>query len=427
MTSEELTRLFFSLVCLLGLAHGFGYAFERFRMPRVIGEIGAGILLGPTIFDRVAPDLHHAIFGHAASTEQIFSFLYWLGLTSLMFISGFHVQRHIGRREAQLVIVTLIAATSLPFAAGWIVPDLFDVASYLGPNANNISTRLIFAVAFAVTSIPVISKIFYDLGIVDTRFARVVLAVATTKDMILWMALSVATEIAQQQGTVPEPGLIPVMVVKTTVFVGVSLWIGPRLLQWMNGLRFNLVLKGSASGYLFLICFLFAAVSSFLNINLVFGALIGGMVVGAVDDERVNKVKERVADVVRGLFVPIYFALVGFRIDFLEGFDAGFTFLFIAASSLVELGAVALGTWFILRSLLGCLNLGVAMNTRGAPCIVLASVAFEAGIIGTSFHIALVAAAVLTSLISGIWFREITDRRLPLLGRQPLGIDNKKG
>jgi Kef-type K+ transport system membrane component KefB len=180
-------------------------------------------------------------------------------------------------------------------------------------------------------------------------------------------------------------------------------------------MRFNLVLKSSATGYLFFICFLFVTLASFLSINLVFGALIAGIVVGSVPDERLEFVKERISDVSHGLFIPVYFALVGLKIDLPDNLDPVFTVAFILISSAIVIACVTMAVRLSGQGMLSSLNFGMAMNTRGGPGIVLASVALEFAIINQTFYVTLVSAAVITSLISGIWFRQLLRRGLPLM------------
>src|SRR5690606_11187895 len=124
---------------------------------------------------------------------------------------------------------------------GWTAPQVFDFTPYAGPNGGILPLTLVIAIAFAVTSIPVISKIFLDLKIIESRFARIVLAAATAQDLLLWVALSVATAVAQS--AVAEPGTLAATLFKTLAFVGFALIFGPDILDRATRMRFNLVRK----------------------------------------------------------------------------------------------------------------------------------------------------------------------------------------
>lgn len=413
MTEFELSRMFLALFCLLGMAHGCGYACQWFKMPRVIGEIGGGLLLGPTVLGFFLPEVYTFIFAAFPTEGQVLSAFYWIGLTALMFVSGFRVQRKLDRDDTSLIAVIVVAATGLPFLAGWFAPQVFDFAPYAGANGGVLALTLVIAIAFSVTSIPVISKIFLDLGIIQTRFARIVLGAATIQDLFLWIGLSLATSLAQ--GGEGDAGDLALTITKTLAFVGVALAFGPRLLSWVSRLRINLVWKASPIGYLFSVCFLLVAVASLLSVNLVFGALVAGMVVGACSNGAFEPVKERIGDISAGLFVPIYFAIVGLKIDLPSDLDLGFTLGFIVLSSAIEIACVFVAAKLTGRDMLTSLNFGLAMNTRGGPGIVLASIALGAGIINETFYVTLVVAALVTSLVSGMWFRWLLARGKPLM------------
>ena len=109
-----------------------------------------------------------------------------------MFTAGFRLQRNSTRRTAALR-GSLFGATVIPFSAGWAATYWVNLSGYLGPQGNSITLALIFAIAVAVTSIPVISRIFIDLKLIKTRFAKIVLAASTVQDVLLWAALAVAT------------------------------------------------------------------------------------------------------------------------------------------------------------------------------------------------------------------------------------------
>mgnify|MGYP003571152599 CR=1 FL=1 len=404
MSEFELSRMFVALMCLLGAAHAFGYLFERFSLPRVVGEITGGILLGPTLLGRVFPELYDAGFSAFPAQADVLSAFYWLGLTALMFVSGFRVQRHLESEDRRVTFGLIAAATILPFVAGFSFPHFVPLDMLAGPAGNSLALALVAAIAFSVTSIPVISKIFLDLKIIDTRFARIVISAATIQDLILWVGLSVALGISQGNGEV-DVGEIAQILFKTIVFLGIAITFGPRFLTYLTHMRLNFIRKASPTGYLFFVCFLVAALASFFSINIVFGALVAGVIVGATSNEELNKAKDQISTVSVALFIPIYFALVGLKIDLPNHFDLLFTLAFIVISSIIEVLCVVVGMRIIGRDMRSSVNFGIAMNTRGGPGIVLASVALHAGIIGDVFYVTLVMAALLTSLVSGIWFR----------------------
>jgi K+:H+ antiporter len=144
------------------------------------------------------------LFNTARHPGHILTFVYWLGLLLLMFVSGTEMQQLFGRGERRTVGWLIIVGTGTPFLVGLLFGPHLISPSLAGPHGNRVSLIIILAVGVAVTSVPVVSKIFADLKILDTRFARLVLGVAVLEDIVLWLALAVATALAAKTATSPS-------------------------------------------------------------------------------------------------------------------------------------------------------------------------------------------------------------------------------
>ena len=245
MSNPDLTSILLLLLLLAGLAQLFGYVFVRFRQPRVVGEIFAGILLGPALLGRFpAASRLTAAANHQANS---LNFIYWLGLLLLMFLSGAETRQLFTREERTEVSWLAIVGTGTPFLLALLLGPWLVRPQLYGPNGNRVSLIIILAVGVAVTSVPVVSKIFADLKILHTRFARLVLGVAVLEDIGLWLALAVATATAGK--TVLRPRELTYHLVTTIVFFGLGLTVLPRILKRINKLRFNTLAKQSPVAY----------------------------------------------------------------------------------------------------------------------------------------------------------------------------------
>lgn len=405
----ELATIFTAVVCLVAAAHALGLVFQRCDMPRVIGEIAGGLLLGPSVMGHLAPDLYRSLFAALPTEGKLIWLLYWIGLVLLMFVSGFEVQRSVDRADWRIITAILIGATVLSFAAGVAAPAFYDFSPFAGPKANALSLTLIIAIAIAVTSIPVISRIFLDLGMMRTRFAKIVLFVATVEDLLLWMALSVALGAAGASRVSGQAMGVHAGI--TIVFFAVALLVLPRLVRWLNRSRDG----SSAVPLALMLCFALAGVASLLGLNVVFGALLAGIILGTVSGERIAKAKEHIAAIGMGFFIPLYFAIVGWKIDLVHHFDLSFFCGFLAVAIVCKAGGTLLAARAAGQDWRSSANLAVAMNARGGPGIVVATVAFEAQIINETFFGILVATALITSLMAGWWLRWVQKRGWPLL------------
>ena len=183
MSNSALTSVLFVLFLLVGLAQLLGWLFVKMRQPKVVGEILAGVVLGHAVLGRL-PAIAH-LMQSVQHQGNILDFVYWMGLLLLMFLAGAETQQLFTREERREVGWLTIVGTGLPFRprrsrfAPWIIRP-----SLAGPNGNRISLTIILAVGVAVTSVPVVSKIFADLKILHTRFARLVLGVAVLEDIV---------------------------------------------------------------------------------------------------------------------------------------------------------------------------------------------------------------------------------------------------
>ncbi|MDH5223586.1 MAG: cation:proton antiporter, partial [Actinomycetota bacterium] len=181
--SLELARLLLALTLLLVTAHSVGYLAKRFGQPRVIGEIVGGLLLGPTVLGALAPGLHDQVFPPTGPVPFVLDAMYQLGLLLLMFSAGSEIRSSFQADERRTVIAVTVTGMIVPFLVGLGFVALLPAGAHIGAAGDRTAFVLVFALAIAVTSIPVISRIMFDLGILETAFARIVLAVAVVEDV----------------------------------------------------------------------------------------------------------------------------------------------------------------------------------------------------------------------------------------------------
>jgi Kef-type K+ transport system membrane component KefB len=395
----------------VGLAQLSGYFFVKLRQPKVVGEILAGIVLGPDLIGRLP--FASGLMEATKHQVNILNFVYWLGLLLLMFLSGAETHELFGREERREVAWLAIVGTGMPFVLGLMLGPRLISPALAGPNGNRISLIIILAVGVAVTSVPVVSKIFADLKILHTRFARIVLGVAMLEDIVLWLALAVATAIAGK--TVVNSREISVHLIGTITFFGLGLTIVPRIVKRINRSRFNVVAKHSPVAYTIAVLLGYCVVAGALNVSLVFAAFLAGFAVVHKRRRLFSEALDAIGKVSFAFFIPVYFAIVGLKLDLIHGLSFWMIAAFILGSCAVKIISVSLAGRFAGFRGLDLINLAITTNARGGPGIVLASVAFDAGIISPKFYTTLVLAAVLTSQMAGAWLDYVLRRGWPLL------------
>ena len=411
MSESALASVLLLILLLVGFAHLLGYVFVKLRQPKVAGEILAGVVLGPAVLGQLPLSVHLTdVLKHQ---NQAVDFVYWLGLLLLMFLSGAETQQLFTRHERREVGWLTIIGTGIPFVLALLLGPWLIQPSLAGPNGNRIALIIILAVGVAVTSVPVVSKIFADLKILHTRFARLVLGVAVLEDIVLWLALAVATAVAGKGAL--QPGTLAYHLVATVVFFGLGLTIVPRVIKRINKSRLNVFARQSPVAYALAILLAYCAVAGALRVSLVFAAFLAGFAVVHKKRRLFADALEAIGKVAFAFFIPLYFAIVGLKLDLIRGVSLSMLAAFILGSCLVKIASVSMAGRFAGFRGLDLINLAITTNARGGPGIVLASVAFDAGIISPKFYTTLVVAAVVTSQFAGAWLDYVMRKGWPLL------------
>lgn len=415
MSNSDLTSLIIVMLLLGGLAQILGFVFVRMRQPRVIGEILAGIVLGPAVLGHL-PAVS-SLLADVKHQGSVLDFMYWLGLLLLMFLSGAETQQLFSRDDRRVVSWLAIVGSGVPFVLTLAFGPWLIRPSLAGANGNRASLVIILAVGVAVTSVPIVSKIFADLKILHTRFARLTLGVAVCEDIVLWLALAIATALAGKGAL--DPRKMSWHLAVTVGFFVAGLTILPRAVKRINKAKHNVLVKQSPVGYALAVLLGYCAIAGAMDVSLVFAAFLAGFAVVHKKRRIFTDALDAIGKVAFAFFIPIYFAIVGLKLDVIRGFGLWMTGTFLIGTCAAKMISVGLAGRFAGFRGLDLLNLAITTNARGGPGIVLASVAFDAGIISSKFYTTLVLAAVLTSQFAGAWLEYVLRRGWPLLKPNP--------
>jgi Kef-type K+ transport system membrane component KefB len=345
-----------------------------------------------------------------------------------MFVSGASV-RGVLRKENRRPTAWIVAlGVPLPFLAAISLAPLLPLDAFMGPAESKPALVLVLAIATAVTSIPVIAKIFYDLGILHTRFAGLMLGAAVLEDILLWGVLAIATAIAS--GTVAAgsggvAGAVSLHLLTNVGYVVLAMTVLPAILRRAGRSRWNIVAAHSPIAWIMVVFLGYVSAAAAFDVTLAFAAFLAGFgIVGGVSNSEGQRFRvpiDAITHVATAVFIPVYFAIVGYRLDFTRGFSPLVFLGFLFGSSLVVLISKGLAARLAGFHGLEIVNIALTCNARGGPGIVLASVALDAGIINAPFFTTLVLAAVLTSQACGAWLDFVLRRGWPLLSSENPG------
>jgi Kef-type K+ transport system membrane component KefB len=415
LTPSATAHLVLATALLLAAAHAAGGLFARRRYPRVAGEIVGGLMLGPTLLGAALPTAERGLFPSAGAAMVTLRALEELGVVFLMFAAGaeFGVLFRRGERRAAASIT--LTGVLFPFAAAILVFHLVHIDGIEGSAHASRALSYVFAAAVAVTSIPAISRVMMDLGIARTSFARIVLGAAAIEDVVLYSVLSIAVGLAQNStdafGMAHAIGVRPGSAASAFYYASATLAVLAIAVMLRVGLRRRhgeRELLATIPAQLVLLLAITAA-CLFASVTSVFGGFAAGIVVGGAREGAAAAAALRAINrFAFAFFIPLYFAIVGWRLDLAHNFDV-VTFVCLLALACIAKGVgVYIGARTAGESSGRARDFAIVMNARGGMGIVLASVAVNAQIISERFYADLVALSVVTLLAAGMWLERIT-------------------
>jgi Kef-type K+ transport system membrane component KefB len=425
MSDLELARAAIALTALLVAAHGGRRLFHLLRQPPVIGEILGGLLLGPTVLGTVLPDVHAALLPTSGPVSVSVAVIAHFGLLLLMFVAGAEVRTLFPAGDRKPVTLIVVIGTLLPVIAAVLFIQVVDLSDYIGPAGSEPALVLVVVCAFTVMSLPVISRIMLDLGILNTRFARLVLSVAVVEDLLTYVALAVALSLAGERSGVTPP-LLDGMHLPVGWLIAYHLLAVIAFAAAVLAITYALVRRrperasvGGAAGQLVLILVL-VGVCPLLGIPAMFGAFVAGLAVSLAGGA--GGAVKVVQGFALAFFIPVYFASIGLKLNLLTDLVLPLTAAFIAVACAAKTLGVYTGGRLAGEPPGRSIDLAAAMNARGGPGIVLASTALAAGIISQRLFTTLILLAIFTSFAAAAWLRRRMHER-PAAGRPaPLGV-----
>jgi Kef-type K+ transport system membrane component KefB/mannitol/fructose-specific phosphotransferase system IIA component (Ntr-type) len=398
LTENDVLVFLLSLGVLLGTAKLFGEIARAASLPLVVGEIAAGILLGPTGLGHLAPRVHEWLFGAPSPAKMIGAFTS-VAVVLLLVVAGIEVDLEVVKRRGRSALFTSALGIVLPLGGGLLLGYVLPDSDLVQPDHRTLFA-VFLGVALSISALPVIAKTLMDLGLFRTEIGLIVMAAAMINDLVGWLAFSVL--VGPMRGSALHLGAVALTGGLTIVFLAASLTLGrpvvDRLFSRIEGD------PGHAPGRLLSVVILLAlfgaSATQAIGIHAVFGAFVVGVTVG---DSKKLKTRTRVVieDFVMNVFAPVFFASLGLRVDFVRAFDARLCVLVFGVATVAKVVGCSLGARAGGMPWKQAGAVGFGLNARGAMEIVLALVALDAGVIKEQLFVALVVMAIGTSLLGG--------------------------
>jgi Kef-type K+ transport system membrane component KefB/mannitol/fructose-specific phosphotransferase system IIA component len=405
LTSDHITILFLSLGVLLFTARGLGELAQRFHQPAVLGELIAGVLLGPTVLGALAPDLSLFLFPlnglNAIALDTIGS----LAIALFLLVAGMEVDLSIIWKQGKVGAKVGMAGMVIPFfialTAALIIPGALGRHSGVDP----ILFALFFAIAISISALPVIARILMDMGLYRTDLGMVVISAAILNDIIGWIVFAIVLSLIGNPAGSSQP--IVLTIALTLGFTGLMLTLGRRLIH--NAMPFVQAYTRWPAGELsFALCLglLGAAFTEWIGIHAIFGAFIVGVAVGDSSHLR-ERTRVIIGDFVSFIFAPVFFAGIGLKVNFLAHFNLPLVLTVLGIAFFCKLLGGFMGARWGGMSSQESWTVGSAMISVGTMGIIVGMIALQAGIIREPLFVALIVMAIVTSMASGPLMRLI--------------------
>lgn len=409
----DLFHILIALSLLLTLSHLGAFTASKFGIPPMVGELTAGILLGATVFQRIWPSGQAWLFPPAPSPlGSVLGFCSQIGLLLLLFVGGRQLRRLLTPKDGRAVAWVGTLGVIIPVVSGLAILQFLDVSKYLGSANHLMALKIVLLIELAITSIPVITRIFIDLGLMSSRLARIVLSVAVIEDVLLYIALSFALGLAhagvKSDASIPHylgfaPDSLAFLawhVVASLLLLVVAAWgFGDTRRRTA---KFNLVAARSPLGWTLISILSTTVLAMFLGLAPMFGALVAGIIASTNTEESLVKAQQQIETVGSSFFIPIYFALIGMSLDLIRDFDWQFTVGILIIGSIVKYGGSMIGAKLAGEQTPMAHAISISVNARGGPGLVVASTAFVAGIVNSAAYTSLVILSVVSSVLAAV-------------------------
>jgi len=407
---EEITRLLVALGVLLVAARVLGELARKLNQPSVLGELAAGVLLGPALFGRVLPDAHTWMFPSEGPTQVVLDGIRLLAVTLFLLVAGLEVDfsrvLRQGRAATSVGILGIAAPFAIGFAAAWLFPEVIGWSGSV-PRGTH---ALFFATALSISALPVIAKTLIDLRLYRSDFGMVVIASAIFNDLVGWMVFAVILGMVGAHGSPDALIGVVVSIVAFTIFIlTVGRWAIHRVLPWVQA---HTSWPSGVLVFAIALALFGGALTEKAGLHAIFGAFLTGVALGDSSHLR-ERTRTTIREFVSSFFAPLFFAGIGVSIDFAANFDLVLCTVVMLIACVGKIGGAALGARLAGMVPRESWAIGFAMNARGSMEIVLGLSALKYEIIDERMFVALVVMALLTSVMSGPFIQRVLGRRRP--------------
>ncbi|MFL6374838.1 MAG: cation:proton antiporter [Pyrinomonadaceae bacterium] len=400
-SSEHMVAIFLiEVILMLLIGRLLGELMQRFGQPEVMGQLIAGIIIGPSIFGAVAPELYKIVFPNLPAQTKMIDAISQIGILMLLVLTGIETDLKLVSKARGTAFFTSVAGIVFPFACGYAVGEFLPDAMIPDPTKRFV-TSLFLATALSISSVKIVAMVIMEVGFLRRNVGQIILASAILDDTIGWIIIAVIGGLASA-GKVDITGVAGAFG-GTIAFLAISFLLGRRavafLIRWVND---NLAIEMPVITVILILMIGMSLITDWIGVHTVLGAFVVGILVGE-SPILTRQIEGQLRGLIIGFFAPVFFAVAGREIDLsvLKNMNQiGYAVAFILIASVGKIVGCYVG------SLLGRLDhrsglaVALGMNARGSTEVIVATIGLSLGVLNRDLFTLIVVMAIVTTLVT---------------------------
>ncbi len=398
------------VLILLSFAKLLSGLIQRWGWPALVGEILCGIIFGPTIFGRLLPGLYATVFPADLIQQNMLETVSWFGVLFLLLVTGFEVRLSSVWKQGKAALTIGVVGVVIPLLIGLLV-FYWIPESYWGVNSGRVIFTLFLATAAAISAIPVIAKILHDLEILKSDLGLTTISAFVINDILGWIVFAVVLGLAATHTLITSNPPLRIFF-EILLFGALCLTIGSKIIGHFTRWIKKTPLPQTATILTLITCLgmLCGIITQWIGIHAILGFFLAGIMAGNTA-EISERNREIISQVVHAIFVPLFFVSIGLKIDFIGNLDLLMIVLFTLVAIVGKFVGAWLGGRWAQMSPEDAVSIGIAHIPGGAMEIIIGLLALEMQLISHVVFVAIVFAAVLSSVLVGPLLAWSLERR----------------
>lgn len=397
-SSNSLVQILITISFMLFIGRLLSELFIKLKQPGVLGEILAGIIIGPTIMGRFIPSFYKMTFPQIPELNYLLDGIINLAVIMLILVLGLEVDLSTPLKKGKKIVIYSIFPVIIPFIIAFIFAYLTPIIHNQSCINNKLLFSFFFGTAIFISALPVIARILLDLNLFKTEIGSTIISSAIIIDLIGWLSFSLVLS---------SSGLSKLSLT-TLIFNTLYFLLFIILIILLGRKVINRILRFANShlsypGSILTILFTFGYLSAAFTEHIGYHSIIGAFAVGIAFGDSVflkEDIKEGATNFVMQIFAPIFFVSIGLKVDFFNNFNFTLVTIVILLAIISKFLACYVSARLTKTDTIDYLIIAFSLNSRGAVEIILSLVALKAGIINEQLFVALVIMALFTSLIA---------------------------